>query len=214
MRSAKLLDQSSRWAVITEFAQAASTTCARPLRAANDPKLGHSHHGGCRGHLRVHLNRRRLARFWASHLLWFAKSGVDFERQGNRWAQRSDHPNWSGQGSRHGNASLTHGASLLMRRLRLLIMFSNEVGAKSEPRLIQWSPDAARNLQAPAEQKSSSSQQLPEVCRVAPIDLVTGGAIGVSTLHGRRHCADRRRRIRALHKHRGNLERESRRNGC
>src|ERR1019366_1137736 len=66
MRSAKLLVQSSRWAVITELAQAASTTGARPLRAANDSKLGHSHHGGCRGHLRVHLNRRQLAFFGAS----------------------------------------------------------------------------------------------------------------------------------------------------
>src|SRR5208282_3192400 len=34
---ARLLGQSSRWAVIAQLAQAASTTGARPLRAANDP---------------------------------------------------------------------------------------------------------------------------------------------------------------------------------
>ena len=123
MRSAKLLDQSSRWAVITELAQAASTTGTRPLRAANDPKLGHSHHGGCRGHLRVHLNRRGLARFGASHLLRFTEPGVNLDGQGDGWAQGRDRTNRGVQGIRHGSESLTHGASLLMRRLRSLVVF-------------------------------------------------------------------------------------------
>src|SRR5208283_2203137 len=122
---ARLLGQSSRWAVIAQLAQAASTTCARPLRAPNDPKLGHSHRGGCRGHLRVHLNHRRLACFRASHLLWFTKPGGNLDGQGDGWEQGRDPTNRGGQGSRHGNASLTHGAPPLMRRLRSLIIFSN-----------------------------------------------------------------------------------------
>ena len=114
---AKLAGESLRWAVIAEFAQTASATGARPPRAANDSKLGHSDRSGCRGHLGVHLNHRRLACFRAGHLLWFTKPGVNLDGQGDGGAQGRDRTDRSGKGSRHVNESLTHGASQPMRRL-------------------------------------------------------------------------------------------------